>query len=132
MGSEKGNDACPSRIKKKSEEKDDDNNESQALRRSNKSNKQREWKNLVVKSLHNNGKQWASNTNEESKLLDNRSMLSLFGNPKMVTNIRESKTTLDLATNDSTRITKKSPTYLDMVRYGMTKPQLQIYSDYPN
>jgi hypothetical protein len=33
--------------------------------------------------------------------------LSLFGNPKMVTNIRESKTTLELATNAGTRTTKK-------------------------
>jgi hypothetical protein len=38
----------------------------------------------------------------------------LFGNPKMVTNIRESKTTLELATNAGTRTTKKIadvPTY---------------------
>jgi hypothetical protein len=34
-------------------------------------------------------------------------MLSLFGNPEMVTNIRESKTTLKLATNARTRTTKK-------------------------
>jgi hypothetical protein len=39
--------------------------------------------------------------------LDNRSRLSLFGNPKMVTNIRESKMTLELATNAGTRTTKK-------------------------
>jgi hypothetical protein len=39
--------------------------------------------------------------------LDNGSALSLFGNPKMVTNIRESKTTLELATNAGTRTTKK-------------------------
>jgi hypothetical protein len=56
--------------------------------------------------------------------LDNGSRLSLFGNPKMVTNIRESKTTLELATNAGTRtIKKKSPTYRDTVRCGMTKPQ---------
>jgi hypothetical protein len=59
------------------------NNASQALRRSNKSNKQREWNNLIGKkeSLHNNGKQWESNTKEDSILLDNRSTLSLSGNP---------------------------------------------------
>jgi hypothetical protein len=40
---------------KESKEKDDDNNASQALWRSNKSNKQREWNNLIIKkeSLHN-------------------------------------------------------------------------------
>jgi hypothetical protein len=54
------------------------------LRRSNKSNKQREWNNLIVKkeSLHNNGRQWATNTKEDSILLDNGSTLSLFGNQK--------------------------------------------------
>jgi hypothetical protein len=72
MGSEKGNDACPSQIRKDSEEGDEENIASQALRRSNKSNKQREWKNQLIKkeSLHNNGKQWASSTKEDSILLD--------------------------------------------------------------
>jgi hypothetical protein len=42
-------------------------------------------------------------------------MLSLFGNPKMVTNIRESKTALELATNAGTRTTKK---IADVPRYG--------------
>jgi hypothetical protein len=69
---------------KETEEKDDDDNTSQASRRSNKSNKQREWNNLIIKkeSLCNNGKQWASNTKEDSILLDNRSRLNLLGNPK--------------------------------------------------
>jgi hypothetical protein len=72
-------------LEKESDEKDDDDNASQASQRSNKSDKQREWNNLIVKkeSLHNNGKQWASNTKEDSILLDNRSMLSLFGIPKI-------------------------------------------------
>jgi hypothetical protein len=34
-------------------------------------------------------------------------MLSLFGNPDMVTNIRESKTNLELATNAGTKTTKQ-------------------------
>jgi hypothetical protein len=103
---------------KESKEKDDNNNVSQALRRSNKSNKEREWNNLIVKkeSLHNNGKQWASNTKEDSILLNNGSTLSLFGSPKMVTNIRESKTTMELATNAGTRTTKK---IANVPGYGM-------------
>jgi hypothetical protein len=62
---------------KESEEKDDDNNLCQASRRSNKSKKQREWNKLIIvkESLHNNGKQWASNTKEDSILLDNGSTL---------------------------------------------------------
>jgi hypothetical protein len=44
---------------KETEEKDGNDNASQASRRSNKSDKQREWNNLILKkeSLHNNGKQ---------------------------------------------------------------------------
>jgi hypothetical protein len=102
---------------KESDEKDDKDKASQASPRLNKSNKQREWNNLIIKkeSLHNNVKQWASNTKEDSILLDNRSMLSLFGNPKMVTSIRESKTALALATNAGTRTTKK---IADVPGYG--------------
>jgi hypothetical protein len=50
---------------------------------------------------------WASGTKGNSILLDNRSTLSLFGNLDMVTNIRESKTTLELATNTGTKTTKQ-------------------------
>jgi hypothetical protein len=119
---------------KETEEKDDNDNASQALWRSNKNDKQREWNNLIVKkeSLHNNSKQWASNTKEVSILLDNGSTLSLFGSPKMVTNIRESKTALELATTLVQEQPRKSPSYLDMVQCGVTKPQLRIYSDYLN
>jgi hypothetical protein len=53
---------------------------------------------LMKNSDHNKDKQWALSTKDDSILLDNGSMLSLFGNPNMVTNIRESKTTLELAT----------------------------------
>jgi hypothetical protein len=58
---------------KESEEKDDDKIASQASWRSNKSNKQREWNNLIIKkeSLHNNSRQWASNTKEDSIPLNN-------------------------------------------------------------
>jgi hypothetical protein len=102
---------------KESKEKDDDGNASQASRRSNKNNKQREWNNLIIKkeSLHNNSIQWASNTKEDSILLDNGSTLSLFDNQKMVTNIRESKTALELATNAGTRTSKK---IADVPGYG--------------
>jgi hypothetical protein len=48
-------------------------------------------------------------------LLDNGSTLSLFGNPNMVTNIRESKTTLELVTNAGTKTTKQ---IADVPGYG--------------
>jgi hypothetical protein len=66
------------------------------------------WISLIVRkeSLHNNGKQWASGTKGNIILLDNGSTLSLFGNPDMVKNIRESKTTLELGANAGTKTTK--------------------------
>jgi hypothetical protein len=48
--------------------------------------------------------------------LDNGLTLSLFGNPNLVTNIRESKTILELATNAGTRTTKK---IANVPGYGM-------------
>jgi hypothetical protein len=60
----------------------------------------------------------------------------------MVTNIRESKTTLELAMNAGTRTTKQIvnvPGYgtvwydkTAIEQCGMTKPQLQIYLAYQN
>jgi hypothetical protein len=86
---------------KESDDKEDDNNVSQALRKSNKSDTISKWNGLNFRkeNLHNNGKQWATGTKGNSILLDNGSTLSLFGNPNMVKNIRESKATLELATN---------------------------------
>jgi hypothetical protein len=48
-----------------------------------------------------------SSTKENSILLDSGSMLSLFDNPNMVTNIREAKTTLEQATKAGTKTTKQ-------------------------
>jgi hypothetical protein len=73
-------------------------------------------------SLHNCGKQWASGTKGNSNLLDNGLTLSLFGNPNMVTNIRESKTTLELGRMLEQIGLNKSLTYLVMAQCGMMKP----------
>jgi hypothetical protein len=96
-------------LEKESEDKDEDDNASQSLRKSNKSDTKIGWSSLIMRkdSLHNYGKQWASGTKGNSILLGNGSTLSLFGNPNMVTNIRESKTTLELATNAGTKTTKQ-------------------------
>jgi hypothetical protein len=85
---------------KESDDKEDNDNASQASQKS-KSETKVGRNGLIVKneSLHNIGKQWATGTKGNSILLDNGSTLSLFGNPDMVKNIRESKTTLELATN---------------------------------
>jgi hypothetical protein len=90
------------RHEKESDDKEDDDNASQALRKSNKSETTSKWSGLTVRkeSLLNNGEQWATGTKGNSILLDNGSTLSLSGNPNsMVKNIRESKTTLELAMN---------------------------------
>jgi hypothetical protein len=110
--------------KKESDDKEDDNNASQASRKSSKSKAISKRNGLIVRkeSLHNNGKQWETGTKGNSILLDKGSTLSLFGNSNMVKNIRESKTTLELATNDGTKTTiNKLLTYLDSVWCGMMK-----------
>jgi hypothetical protein len=60
-------------------------------------------------------------------------MLSLFGNPNMVTNIGDSKTTLELAMNAGTRTTKK---IADVPGYGTVwydeTAIAKTYSNYPN
>jgi hypothetical protein len=96
-----------SETEKESENKEEDDNASQSSRKSNKSNTKIGWSSLIIRkdSLHNYGKQWASGTKGNSILLENGSTLSLFGNPNMVTDIRESKTTLELATNAGTKMT---------------------------
>jgi hypothetical protein len=103
MGSEEGYMMhAQSELEKESEDKDEDDNASQASRRSNKSDTKEGWNGLNIwwrESLHNNRKLWASGTKGNSILLDNGSSLSLFGNPEMVTNIRELKTTPKLAMN---------------------------------
>jgi hypothetical protein len=102
---------------KESNDKEDDDNASQASWKSNKSETISKWNGLIVRkeSLHNNGKQWATGTKGNSILLDNGSTLSLFGNPNMVKNIRESITTLELATNAGTKTTKQ---IADIPRFG--------------
>jgi hypothetical protein len=104
-------------LEKESKKEEDDNNASQSLQRSSQSETKREWMNLMIKkeSLHNNGKQWASSTKVNSILLDNGSRLSLFGNPDMVTNTRESTTTLELVTNAGTKTTKN---FADVPGFG--------------
>jgi hypothetical protein len=67
-----------SESEKESEDKDEDDNASQSSRKSNKSNTKIGWSSLIIRkdSLHNNGKQWASGTKENSILLDNGSTLT--------------------------------------------------------
>jgi hypothetical protein len=107
------------KLEKESDDKEDDDNASQeASRKLNKSKSKIGWNSLIVRkeSLHNYGKQWATGTKGNSILLDNGSTLSLFGNPNMVKNIRESKTMLELATNAGTKTTKQ---IADVPGFGM-------------
>jgi hypothetical protein len=98
-----------SETEKESENKEEDDDASQSLRKSNQSDTKIGWSSLIMRkdSHHNYGKQWASGTKGNSILLDNGLTLSLFGNPNMVTDIWESKTTLELATNAGTKTTKQ-------------------------
>jgi hypothetical protein len=86
--------------------------------KSNNSKSKIGWNSLTFRkeSLHNNGKQWATGTKGNSILLDNGSTLSLFGNPSMVKNIRESETTLELAMNAGTKTNKQ---VADVPGFGM-------------
>jgi hypothetical protein len=68
-------------------------------------------------TLPNNGNSGQpSNSKVNSILLDIGSMLSMFGNLNMVTNIREPKTTLELTTNAGTQTTKQ---IADVPGFGM-------------
>ena len=52
---------------------------------------------------------------KEYIILDNGSTLSLFGNPKLIEGIQESKTTLELATNTGTKCSNQEA---DMPGFG--------------
>ena len=95
-------------MQKESENENDENHDgdddaSQVSTKSNKSTS-RNWQHLHIHkaSLHNREEERASGIKKRSILLDNGSTLSLFGNPDMVENIRESNVTLELATNAGT------------------------------
>ena len=100
-----------------SEKESEGKEEDDASRTSSKGTKGAPWAigllNVRKDCLH--GKMWAAGVKENSIILDNGSTLSLFANPKMVENIRESGTTLELATNAGTIMTNK---IADVPGYG--------------
>ena len=75
-----------------------------------KQNRGTEWSGLQVYLINENDKEL-----KEYIILDNGSTLSLFGNPKLIEGIRESKTTLELATNAGT---KRSNQEADVPGFG--------------
>jgi hypothetical protein len=105
MRSKEGNDACASRIGQRIQRERRWGQREPIIAKVKQEQDQKGMDDLIIKkeSLHNNGKHKASSTKVNIILLDNGFTLSLFGNPDMVTNIRESKTTLELATNSGTK-----------------------------
>ena len=69
-----------------------------------KSSKKTGWSGMQVCLMDK--KQDISSKMKDDIILDNRSTLSIFANPVLVEGIRKSKSTLEMATNAGTRLTK--------------------------